>query len=365
MNTDLSPDVLVLLTGGETTMKKNERGVYEIVPLETVRILMSNLQTHDSDFAKRKNLGDTLFALPTSESGDRIIYKVKEYTELKDSSNISIEDWEKIAQDIKNEYERYKGFVVLHGTDTIAYTASALSFMMHGLTKPVILTTSRFPVSEQTSKCFDNLINALNICCYYQIQEVAILYEKVLFRGNRVTIFSSDDQVNFESPNYPPLAYGSKFSASPSRERNLTPNDERRHVQFQTTMSKNVGILRLFPGVTSRLINNFMNSGLEGIVLQTYGAGNIASENKEVLEEIRQACAQGVIIVNCSQCSRGSVSLTYATNTGLQGVGVLSGGDMTTEAAFAKLSFVLAQEGLLLEEKKRMMITNISGELSS
>ncbi len=286
-------------------------------------------------------------------------WELTETEPLLDSSNMTVSDWNRIGRLIANKYDEYDGFVILHGTDTMAYTASALSFMLEGLAKPVILTGSQIPLCKIRSDGRDNLINALLIAAEGRVREVCIFFGGRLLRGNRATKYSADELIAFVSPNYPALAetginvvYNEPaLLKAPGKPFRLQPLDE-----------IPIGVIKVFPGIQFSLFEQILTEKLKGIVIETFGAGNIPQGGSELLPLVKKALANNTVITVCSQCPQGTVSLgTYETSSGLSKAGAVSGRDLTTEAAVAKL-YYLFSKGYGAEEIKRLMEIPLCGE---
>lgn len=290
-------------------------------------------------------------------SQDMPEYDLFEYDPLLDSSNISVKEWIKIAQDIKEKYDDYDGFVILHGTDTMAYTASALSFMLEGLTKPVILTGSQIPLCEIRNDGRDNIITALLIASNYSIPEVCLYFGSKLLRGNRATKISSDELIAFDSPNYPTLAdVGVRIELN---EKNIAkPGDGLKLTLFE---QQQIAVLKIFPGIQYEVFENIMTSNLKGIVIEGFGTGNIPSGAfHKILDKSKE---NGTIIVVCTQCLRGSAIIgEYEVSSGFSKAGAVSGFNMTVEAAVAKLYYLFSLNHDV-ETIKKLMETNLRGEL--
>ncbi|CEG68248.1 Putative L-asparaginase [Rhizopus microsporus] len=298
---------------------------------------------------------------PVSLFGKRIRYSILEYTPLLDSCDITMSDWVRIAGDIEANYQLYDAFIVLHGTDTMAYTASALSFMLEELGKTVIITGSQVPLTEVRNDAVENLLSALTIAGHFVIPEVSLYFGKKLYRGNRTSKISAVDFEAFDSPNLPSLVdvginidvnwplvffffYIAKF-----------------HVN--THLNPNVGSLRLFPGISSSTIKTFLAPPIQGIVLETFGAGN-APCRADLLSALKEASDRGVVIVNCTQCRKGLVTDAYATGKQLAAVGVVPGADMTPECALTKLAYLLGKSPDNPGYVRKMMTRNLRGELT-
>lgn len=332
--------VLIIYTGGTIGMKRTESG-YKPAP---------------------SFLDEELHSIPDLSRDDFPSWELHEMNPLLDSSNMTLKEWNEIARVIYEKYDEYCGFVVLHGTDTMAYTASALSFILRGLDKPVILTGSQIPLSEVRSDGRDNLITSILIASEGVANEVCLYFSGKLLRGNRVIKMSADGLVAFKSPNYPLLAeVGIEVKYNKSV---LLKHKEGATLEYLPFHDVPIGVLKVFPGIQFGLFEDIMTDKLQGIVLETFGAGNIPNGGGELLPIIKKAFASGSVITVCSQCPIGTVTLgAYETSSSLKSAGAVSGKDMTTEAAVAKL-YHLFSLGLPKGEIKRLMEKNIAGELS-
>lgn len=284
-----------------------------------------------------------------------------------DSSDMSPEHWQKIAADIKDNYDNYDGFVVLHGTDTMAYTASALSFMLQGLKKPVIITGSQLPIGEVRTDGEENLITALQIAAARgddgqpMVQEVAILFENYLWRGNRATKFSADDFNAFKSTNYPPLAH---IGLTIDYNRDALYRPEHKQLKLYEGLDSNVMFIKIFPGMTRELFSHLLHTpNIKGVVLRTFGAGNTPTA-QWFMDEIADAIRRGIVLVSVTQCASGGVLPNrYVSADCLTRLGVIPGMDMTSEAAITKLMHLFGQN-LTFDEVTKAMKTPVSGEIS-
>jgi len=290
-------------------------------------------------------------------------YEIHDYDPLLDSSNMTPDDWLKIAQDIAAHYDNYDGIIVLHGTDTMAYTASALSFMLEGLHKPVILTGSQIPLCEVRSDARENLITVMIIAAQYAVPEVCLYFGHQLLRGCRSTKVNADGFDAFASPNFPPLGTVG-IDIEMNWDLVLPPPDRKKTLAVQALSESMVGTLRLFPGIPARVVSNVLQPPLKGLVLEAFGVGNGPTKNQEFIVALREATDRGVVIVDCSQCLKGTVNLEgYETGSALAKAGVISGFDMTTEAALAKM-FYLFSRNVPVDMVKRLLQTNLRGELT-
>ncbi|KAG0000374.1 hypothetical protein BGZ79_006016 [Entomortierella chlamydospora] len=298
---------------------------------------------------------------PPSLYGKRIRYSILEYDPLLDSCNMTMTDWVRIATDIEANYELYDAFIVLHGTDTMAYTASALSFMLEDLGKTVIITGSQVPITEIRNDAIDNLLGALTIAGHFVIPEVCLYFSNKLFRGNRSSKMDAIDFNAFDSPNLPPLVkVGINIDVDWSEVIRPTSLSK---LRAHKSMNSNVSSLRLFPGITESTIRAFLAPPIQGVVLETYGAGNAPSTRFDLIAALKEACDRGVVIVNCTQCKRGLVTDVYQTGKVLYDAGVIPGNDMTPECALTKLSYLLGHN-LPIPKVREMMTTNLRGELT-
>lgn len=337
----MNASVLILHTGGTIGMVPSESGY---VP--------------GDDFAERvraqiDTLGNT--SLPE--------FDLIELERLIDSANLVPSDWRDIAAVLESHWKNYAGFVVLHGTDTMAYTASALSFMLEGINKPVILTGSQIPLSQLRNDALDNLVTSLLLAANDEIAEVCIFFNDRLLRGNRARKVRSSGFDAFDSPNAPWLGQAG-IGIELHNELLLAPGRPCFHIPDFDAAA--VRVLTLFPGMPANLIDAATDdSRARGLILQTYGAGNPPAENHDFVAALEAATARGVTVLNISQCDQGAVSQgAYATGATLNRIGVIPGADMTLEAAFTKLHYLLAC-GFEGEELREALVGSLRGELTS
>ncbi len=287
-------------------------------------------------------------------------------TPLIDSSNMNPTFWIRLATLIADNYENYDGFVVLHGTDTMSYSASMLSFMLENLNKPVIFTGSQLPLGLVRTDGRDNFINAIEIAAAREdetpmVPEVAIYFENKLMRGNRTNKFNAENFNAFVSGNYPVLA---EVGVHIRYDRNAILKPNFKHLKLHTKLDTNVAILKLFPGISENVVNSILHiDGLKGIILETFGAGN-APTDKWFIAALSGAINRGIIIYNVSQCKGGSVDMgLYETGVELNKIGVIGGYDITTESALAKMMFLFG-EGYARPKIEELLQSPLRGELT-
>lgn len=286
-----------------------------------------------------------------------------------DSSDVEPSLWQDLARLIKEKYEDYDGFIILHGTDTMSYSASALSFMLDGLTKPVIFTGSQLPIGVPRTDGKENLISAVEIASakdeegHPAVPEVCVCFDSLLMRGNRSTKVNSEVFRAFQSPNFPPLAEAG-INIRYNNEYIRKPNDWYQSLTINTELDTRVSILKIHPGITPEVVRNILcGKDTRAIIMETYGSGN-APTRDWFLDIVRESSAMNKIIVNVTQCLAGTVNMNiYANGKALERAGVIDGYDSTTESALAKL-FYLMGKSMDNEWVKAMMSRNLKGEIS-
>ena len=283
-----------------------------------------------------------------------------------DSSNMNPEKWAKIATIIADNYPSFDGFVVLHGSDTMSYSASALSFMLENLAKPVIFTGSQLPIGDLRTDAKENLITAIQIASLREngkpvISEVCLYFEYKLYRGNRTTKINAEHFKAFTSPNYPDLVESGVHLKLNSEL--FLPLKSNLQLKVHKNLDNHVAIIKMFPGISEVVLAAILNiPNLKGIILETYGAGNAPTEDW-FIKLLKKAINKGLHIINVTQCSAGSVSMgQYETSTSLKEIGVISGKDITTEAAITKLMYLLGQK-IAPNEFKKIFETSLRGEM--
>ena len=332
--------VMILYTGGTIGMKKTPRGYAPV---------------SDGLSEKIRAIDDlSLAGMPT--------WDFVSFSPLLDSADVAVDQWNRIAGEIAAHYDDYDGFVVLHGTDTMAYTASALSFMLEGLGKPVILTGAQIPLSEVRSDGRDNVIASVMIAAEGVANEVCLFFGGKLLRGNRATKMSADRLVAFDSPNYPILARAD--IAIQYHTRNLRC-DRRKKPIFHPFSRIPIAVWKIFPGIQFDLFTPMIGQTLSGVILETFGTGNVPGVDGELLPLIKSAFRAGTVVTVCSQCPTGGVLLgAYQSGDALKKAGAVSGLDMTTEAAVTKL-YALFSRGYTPAQVKERMGKNMAGELTA
>ncbi len=301
----------------------------------------------------------------------KFAFKIDTYTfdPLIDSSDVEPGLWQELAELIRDKYEEYDGFIILHGTDTMAYSASALSFMMDGLTKPVIFTGSQLPIGVPRTDGKENLISAVEIASakdsegHALVPEVCIFFNSLLMRGNRCTKTDAEAFRAFRSPNCEPLAEAGisiRYNSNIIRK----PLDWYQSLSISTKLDTRVSILKVHPGITPQLVRTVMcDPETRAVIMETYGSGN-APTKQWFLDIIRESCESGKAVVNVTQCQAGTVNMNlYATGKSLKNAGVLNGYDCTTESCLAKLFYLMGKSSDN-EWVKGMMERNLKGEIS-
>ena len=360
--------VLIIYTGGTVGMKYSKKRGYTPAKDFLFNYLKSHPTFCDKTFQRDTSyehlpsdcqISDPIIT-PSSIYGKRTCMQLLEFSPLLDSSNMTMDQWVTIANSIERYYNHFDAFIVLHGTDTMAFTASALSFMLENLSKPVIVTGSQIPLSEMRNDGVENILGALTIAGHYLIPEVCLYFNNKLFRGNRCSKVSAIDLDAFDSPNIKPLVtVNTQIEVDWNAIIHPNPNAT---VKFNKSLNPNVATIRLFPGIIASAVKAFVAPPIQGVVIEAFGSGNIPSNRPEILEILSEACQRGVVIVNCTQCKKGRVSEIYATARQLSKIGIVFGSDMTPECALTKLSYCLGNYSV--EETRSLMSQDLHGELT-
>ncbi|OPX54229.1 L-asparaginase [Oceanospirillum multiglobuliferum] len=323
--------------------------------LATVAIIYAGgtigMMPTDKGLAPAGNMAErlevALAALPDERQSVLPQYNLITLTPLIDSSNAQPENWYQLAQLLWQLHDQYQGFVLLHGTDTLAYTASALSFLTQGFLKPIVVTGSQYPLEADGSDALNNVEGALLSAQQQVLQEVVVAFGGKLLRGNRCTKVSTYSHQAFSSPNAEALGYWQEGGLVVNKSQLL--NTDQKGTGYLTTLRLNhlaykecqIAVVKLHPGLPIMQLSALFSAPIQAVVLETFGSGNAPDQNKQLMQYLSDANQAGLVIVNLSQCAEGSVSMSYATGSALADCGIISAYDMTCEAAITKLHWLL------------------------
>lgn len=342
----MNRSILLIYTGGTIGMKQDT---------ETLALKPFNFNQITEEVPELKKFGYKIDTI----SFDPVI----------DSSDVVPSFWVRLVELINENYKKYDGFVILHGTDTMSYTASVLSFMLEDLEKPVVLTGSQLPIGMLRTDGKENLISSIEIAAAADsngrpmVPEVCVYFKTMLFRGNRTTKYNAENFRAFRSANYPILAdVGIHIKYNPSVI--SYPNEWGKELKINTALDTNVAILKIFPGIQPYVLDAVLGvKGLRAVILETFGSGN-APTSDWFIERIKKAVNDGLIVMNVTQCHAGKVNMdAYATGIALKKEGVVGGFDITTESALAKLFYLLGKYSDI-DDVKRELVSNLRGEIS-